>query len=426
MRSLRLLHTADWHLGQTLHGVARDPEHARFLDWLLDRIGEHEVDALVIAGDVFDGQNPPIPALALFYRFLARAKARFPALDVVVLAGNHDSASRLEAPSPLMREMGVRVVGALPCSGDGLFDPAAMVVPLRDRDGAVAARCVAMPYLRPSDLPALDLSAVEGEPADPPVDPLIEGVRHLYDRAGAAGRAAIRPGEALILTGHCYMRGGSLSDLSERKILGGNLHALPVEIFPEDASYVALGHLHRAQAVGGREEVRYSGSPLPLAIDEEPYPHQVVLADFAGGRLVGRESLRVPRFVAIRRIPGNGRFATPDEALDALRRLDLDAALPRESWPFLEVSVALPEPRPALRDEVEAVLAGRPVRLLKLSVRLTGSGEALADSAPVIELADLAPEDVFRRIHRRSHEGDPDPALMAAFHDLLTGVQESG
>ncbi|XKH37180.1 exonuclease SbcCD subunit D [Azospirillum doebereinerae] len=100
MRSLRVLHTADWHLGQTLHGVARDPEHARFLDWLLDRIGEHGVDALVIAGDVFDGQNPPIPALALFYRFLARAKTRFPALDVVVLAGNHDSASRLEAPSP--------------------------------------------------------------------------------------------------------------------------------------------------------------------------------------------------------------------------------------------------------------------------------------------------------------------------------------
>jgi len=419
MRSLRLLHTADWHLGQTLHGVARDPEHARFLDWLLDRIGEHGVDALVIAGDVFDGQNPPIPSLALFYRFLARAKARFPALDVVVLAGNHDSASRLEAPSPLMTEMGVRVVGALPCGDDGLFDPAALVVPLRDRDGAIAARCVAMPYLRPSDLPALENEADETQ------DPLIEGVRRLYGRAAATGRAATRPGEALILTGHCYMRGGSLSDLSERKILGGNLHALPVEIFPEDAAYVALGHLHRAQGVGGREEVRYSGSPLPLAIDEEPYPHQVVLTEFAGGRLVGREALRVPRFVAIRRIPGNGRFATPDEALDALRRLALDEALPRESWPFLELSVALPEPRPSLRDEVEAALAGRPVRLLKLAVRLTGSGEALADRAPVVELADLAPEDVFRRIHRRSHEGDPDPALMAAFHELLTGVEET-
>ncbi|SMH38506.1 exonuclease SbcCD subunit D C-terminal domain-containing protein [Azospirillum agricola] len=423
MRSLRLLHTADWHLGQTLHGVARDPEHARFLDWLLDRIGEHEVDALVIAGDVFDGQNPPIPALALFYRFLARAKSRFPRLDVVVLAGNHDSASRLEAPSPLMTEMGVRVAGTLPGGPDGAFDPAALVIPLHDRDGTVAARCVAMPYLRPADLPAIENEVKEG--AEEGADPLIEGVRHLYDRACAAGRAALRPGEALLLTGHCYMRGGALSDLSERKILGGNLHALPVEIFPEDAAYVALGHLHRAQAVGGREAVRYSGSPLPLAIDEEPYPHQVMLADFAEGRLVGREALRVPRFVAIHRVPGNGRFATPDEALDALRRLELDPGLPREAWPFLEVSVDLPEPRPALRDEVEAVLAGRPVRLLKLAVHLTGSGESLADSAPAVELAALAPEDVFRRLHRRSHAGDPDPALLAAFHELLTSVQET-
>lgn len=413
MRSFRLLHTADWHLGQTLHGIPRDAEHARFLDWLIDRIDEHRVDALVIAGDVFDGQNPPIPALALFYRFVARAKALHPRLDIVVVAGNHDSASRLEAPSPLMTEMGVRVVGTLPSSAEGVFDPSPLIVPLRDADGAIAARCVAMPYLRPSDLPVV-------EEADD-VDPLIEGVRRLYTQAWTGGRERCRRGEALILTGHCYMRGGGLSELSERKILGGNLHALPVDIFPEDAAYVALGHLHRAQAVGGREAVRYSGSPIPLALDEEPYPHQVVLTKFAGGQLVGHEALRVPRHVAIHRVSE----ASPEAALDRLKRLELDSGLPRDAWPFLEVTVTLPEPRPALRDEVEAVLVGRPVRLLKLGVRLTGSGQTLADSAPPIDLASLEPEEVFRRLYRRSHEGDPEPDLMAAFHELLTGVQET-
>ncbi|MDR6774383.1 exonuclease SbcCD subunit D C-terminal domain-containing protein [Azospirillum sp. BE72] len=413
MRSFRLLHTADWHLGQTLHGIPRDAEHERFLDWLIDRIGEHDVDALVIAGDVFDGQNPPIPALAMFYRFVARAKALHPRLDIVVVAGNHDSASRLEAPSPLMTEMGVRVIGTLPSSADGMFDPSPLIVPLRDADGAVAARCVAMPYLRPSDLPPIE------EAED--LDPLIEGVRRLYTQAWTGGRDRCRPGEALILTGHCYMRGGALSELSERKILGGNLHALPVDIFPEDAAYVALGHLHRAQAVGGRQEVRYSGSPIPLALDEEPYPHQVILAEFAAGRLVGHEALRVPRHVTIHRVAE----ASPEAALERLKRLHLDGALPRDAWPFLEVTVTLPEPRPALRDEVEAVLAGRPVRLLKLGVRLTGSGQTLADSAPPVDLASLEPEEVFRRLYRRSHEGDPDPDLMTAFHELLTGVQET-
>ncbi|PWC86749.1 exonuclease SbcCD subunit D C-terminal domain-containing protein [Azospirillum sp. TSO5] len=413
MRSFRLLHTADWHLGQTLHGIPRDAEHACFLDWLIDRIGEHRVDALVIAGDVFDGQNPPIPALALFYRFVARVKALHPRLDIVVVAGNHDSASRLEAPSPLMTEMGVRVIGTLPSSADGMFDPSPLIVPLRDADGTVAAHCVAMPYLRPSDLPAVE----DAEDTDP----LIEGVRRLYAQAWTGGRERCGRGEALILTGHCYMRGGALSEVSERKILGGNLHALPVDIFPDEAAYVALGHLHRAQAVGGREAVRYSGSPIPLALDEEPYPHQVMLAEFARGQLVGHEALRVPRHVPIHRISE----ASPDAALERLKRLELDAALPRDAWPFLEVTVTLPEPRPALRDEVEAVLAGRPVRLLKLGVRLTGSGQTLADSAPPVDLASLEPEEVFRRLYRRSHEGDPEPDLMAAFHELLTGVQET-
>lgn len=412
---MRLLHTADWHLGQTLHGIARDHEHARFLDWLLDTIEEQAADALLVAGDVFDGQNPPIPALTLFYRFLARAKARRPALEIVVIAGNHDSGSRLEAPSPLLTEMGVRVVGSLPFGEDGVFDADRLVVPLHDAAGAVAARCVAVPYLRTSDLPAV---------TEEDVDPFIEGVRRVYAAATEAGRRAIRPGEALILTGHCYMRGGALSELSERKILGGNLHALPVEMFPEDAAYVALGHLHRAQAVDGREAVRYSGSPIPLAIDEEPYPHQVVLVEFAKGTLVRQEALRVPRFVDIRRVPGAGRFADPASVLETLRGLAFDESLPRAAWPYLEVSVELAEPRPTLRDEVEAVLAGRAVRLVKLAVRLTGRGGALAESMPNVELAALAPEDVFRRLYRRSHDGEPDPALLAAFHSLIESVQE--
>ena len=406
---VRLIHTADWHLGHALHGFGREQEHARFLDWLLDRLEEHRADALVVAGDVFDGQNPPVSALTQFYRFLAQARLRLPHLQTVVVAGNHDSGTRLEAPSPLLAELGVRVVGGVARGADGTLDAARLVVPLRDRTGEVAARCVAMPYLRMGDLPPLEHE-----------DPLVEGVRRLYADATAIGRAHLRPAEALLLTGHCYMRGGSLSELSERKILGGNLHALPVDIFAEEAAYVALGHLHRPQAVGGREQVRYSGSPIPLALDEEPYPHQVMLAEFAAGRLVEREALWVPRAVGIRRINAD----SPDEALAALARLELDAGLPRDAWPYLEVTVALPAPRPGLREEVEQVLAGRPVRLCKLSVRLTGAGGALAEADAGADLTDLSPEDVFLKLHARDHEEPPRPDLLAAFRALVERVEE--
>ncbi len=418
---MRLIHTADWHLGQTLHGMSREYEHSRFLDWLLERIGEHAVDALIIAGDVFDGQNPPVTALACFYRFLAEAKARFPLLDIVVVAGNHDSGYRLEAPSTLLSALGVHVVGALPYDSNGAFDAKRVVFALRDSTGAVAARCVALPYLRPADLPPADPSPANENPDD---DPLIEGVRRITHAAVEAARRQLDEGEALILAGHCYMVGGALSELSERKILGGNLHALPCDIFPPDAAYVALGHLHRAQAVGGREWVRYSGSPIPLALDEEPYPHQIVLASFTDGRLTGHKALPVPRSVEILRIPGDGAFAAPDAVLKALGGLDLDKRAPRERWPFLEVSVMLAQPHPSLREEVEAALAGQPVRLLKLSVRMTGSGETLAEAAPGIDLSMLTPEDVFHRIYHRHHDGDPSPALLAAFHELVEAAQE--
>ena len=408
---MRLIHTADWHLGQMLHGFPREAEHAAFLEWLLDRVAEYRADALVVAGDVFDGQNPPVSALTQFYRFLARARARFPGLSVVVVAGNHDSGTRLEAPSPLLAELGVQVVGGVARTG-GALDPSRLVVPLRAADGTVAARCVAMPYLRAADLPPV---AEEG------LDPLVEGVRRLYAEAEAAGRAHLRPGEALVLTGHCYMSGGALSELSERKVLGGNLHALPVDIFPGDAAYVALGHLHRAQAVGGREGVRYSGSPIPLALDEDGYLHQVVLAEFAEGRLVGRETLRVPRTVGIRRV----RADTPEDALEALKTLELDPTLPRDRWPYLEVGVGLPAPRPGLREEVEAVLTGRPVRLCKLTARLTGDGAALADAGAGADLSELEPEDVFLRLYARDHEEAPDPALLAAFRELVEAVEET-
>ena len=99
---MRLLHTADWHLGHSLHRFRRHAEHARFLDWLLDQLEEHAVDALLVAGDVFDTANPPSQALRAWYGFLARARARMPALDIVVIGGNHDSAARLDAPRPLL------------------------------------------------------------------------------------------------------------------------------------------------------------------------------------------------------------------------------------------------------------------------------------------------------------------------------------
>ncbi|HEX8818358.1 MAG TPA: exonuclease SbcCD subunit D C-terminal domain-containing protein [Archangium sp.] len=411
---MRLLHTSDWHLGHTLYDTSREAEHAAFLEWLLDTVEAQKVDALLVAGDIFDTANPSAEAQASWYQFVAQARRRCPRLDIVVIGGNHDSAARLDAPDPLFAALEVRVVGGLPRT-QGAVELERLLVPVKNAQGKVGAWVAAVPYLRPADLPLVSEEAG---------DKLIEGVRSVYAEVLEGARARREPGQALVAMGHCYMVGSELSALSERKILGGNQHALPEELFPEDVAYAALGHLHKAQRVGGREGVRYSGSPLPLSLSEASYAHQVLLVELEGERLSSVRPLHVPRRVDIVRVPSR-HAATLDDVLTELAALPpLEAETPDWRRPYLEVCVALPRPEPALRRRVEASLEGKAARLVKLTPAYTGTGNTLAEERPGVSLKERTPEDVFRARYARDYTEPPEPVLLEAFHSLLTQVQE--
>lgn len=404
---MRILHTSDWHLGQEFHGFAREHEHQAFLDWLGEALAAHDVDALVVAGDIYDSQNPPISAQRQLYAFIARLRAHLPALDIVLTGGNHDSAGRLEAPGPLLETLGVRVVGSLPRDTTGAIDLDRLLVPL-----GTGALCAAVPFLRLSDLP----------PAPAEVDdPLVWGVRQVYAEVIAGAAARLAPDQALVVTGHCYMTGSALSEMSERRILGGNQHALPVDIFPEEAvSYVALGHLHKAQSVGGHDGVRYSGSPLPLSVAERDYRHQVLLVDL-DGRNATVTPLPVPRPVDILRVPARGA-AAPDEVLAALRALEAPAEGDRAFWPYLHVAVAWPGPLPGLRRDAEEAIAGKGLRLARIDKVDERPAPALAPEA-LPDLEDVHPEEVFVQCWRAAHDSDPPEDYLGAFRTLLEGLE---
>lgn len=408
---LRLIHTADWHLGHDLHGISRYYEHDSFLRWLLDELQAREADVLLISGDVFDSANPPASAQILLYRFLAELRTRCPQVQTVIVGGNHDSPARLEAPRSLLKLIDCHVVGALPYRDKQQIDLDRLLVPLKNHAGTVSAWCVAMPFLRPGDLPIVDAEQF---------DPLVEGVRRRYADTLQALRRRCGNDQALLAAGHCYMVSGQLSELSERKILGGNQHALPVDIFPDDLAYVGLGHLHLAQAVGNRDGVRYSGSPLPLSLNERHYPHQIVQVDLYGAAHRDINTIRTPRTVAMLRVPERD-FAPPETVLAQLRALVLPER-PRDEQPYLEVAVCLQQPLPTLRHEIDEALAGKPVRLIAITPKYTGNNEALADALPMSDLKILQPEDVFLRRHAQAYNADPAPALLEAFHELLDTV----
>lgn len=417
---MRILHTSDWHLGHTLHEVGREFEHCSFLNWLLAQLREREVDALLIAGDVFDTANPSASAQELWYRFLASALQARPGLQIVVIAGNHDSAARLEAPDQLLRHFHIRVVGSLPRKPDGAFDPEGVLVRLRDRGGMERAIIIAMPFLRLGDLPVLEENGGELE------DPAVKGVQSLYAQALEAARPLGLP---VLAMGHCYMASGSLSELSERKVLGGNQHALPLDIFPRDVAYVALGHLHLAQAMdGGR--VRYCGSPIPLAISERHYRHAVTLLELGEDGGLRQEEIRIPRAVPLLRVPDRG-YLSLEELLQALKTLPTGEVPPQDGFPlapgasprpFLEVGVRLDKPEAQLRTAIEAALEGKGYALARIDIARTGSGQALADGHPVHGLREMSVEDVFLKKWSSTFESDVSQKHLEALHELIDQV----
>ncbi len=411
---MRFIHTSDWHLGQTLHSAERGLEHQHFLDWLITTLEQQQADALLIAGDVFDNANPSASSQKQFYRFLQQAKARLPKLDIVIIAGNHDSPGRLEAPGPLLDGMDISVIGMVPRQSDGSIDVAAMVLPLRQND-EIVAWCLAVPFLRPGDVPRVENAS----------DPYMAGIAQLYRDVTAHALSLRQPGQAIIAMGHCHMVGGEISEDSERRIVIGGTEALSASMFGNDITYAALGHLHLAQRVGKQEHLRYCGSPLPLSFSEVDYQHQVLCVDIEGDKLTQVTPLHVPRTVQLLRIPKQA--AALPTVLDALDGLDLasitDASKGRQYDPYLEVRVKLEAPEPGLRARIESYITGKPLRLLKIDTHYPGKAQDdnSDEQATQDTLDRLQPEDIFRRLYQGKYQQEAPGDMLQAFGELLHG-----
>jgi exonuclease SbcD len=405
---MRLLHTSDWHLGQTLHDFDRSYEHERFLSWLLDTLEAEQIDALLIAGDVFDNPNPSADAQKQFYHFLTEAKHCAPQLDIVIIAGNHDSSGRLEAPASLLQAFNATVVGCVTRDAQGNLELDRLIAPLRNRQGDIAAWCLAIPFLRPGDVPKV---ATDG-------DAYLEGIRQLYRQTLDYALERWENGQAIVALGHCHMNGGQTSEDSERRIVIGGAEALPIDTFAPAIAYVALGHLHRAQQVGDQQQIRYSGSPLPMSFNEIHYPHQVVRVDLNGGAVRDITPLRIPRPVDLLRIPQHP--ALIDDVINQLRALNLPDRS-RNEQPYLQVRVQLTAPEPGLRAKIEAVLDQKPVRLARIET--TYGGHTDHDSADQLQSLDdlgrLQPDDIFKKLYQNKYKAEPDSELLAAFSQLL-------
>lgn len=372
---MRILHTADWHLGARLVERERLPEHAAFLDWLIDTLRAEKIDALLVSGDVFDAANPPQDAVALYFDFLKRL-ADLKTVKAVITGGNHDSASHLNAPRELLRRFDVHVFGH---AGDNVVD----------LGGAVVA---AVPFLRERDL----RQATAGETITAVHEQVRAAIRAHYAAQLAACRD-LAQGRPVVAMGHLTVLGATTSD-SERDIHIGNLGAVGADLF-DGFDYTALGHLHRPQRVSGIETVRYSGSPIALSFSEAADKKSAVILDTQGMKI---ETPAVP--VSLQLIRATVNRATLAADLQTV---------PAGSW--AEITVKLDAPEPDLDRQIREAVAGR-FEVLKVLADLPATATTpWQPTGPALH--DLQPRDVFRELLKEKQiEGDE---LSAVFDELL-------
>lgn len=404
---MRLLHTSDWHLGQNFFGFSRHYEHQQFLDWLLLTLVEQQIDVLLIAGDVFDTANAPASAQQQLYQFLCAAKLNTPHLQVVIIAGNHDSPTRLEVPMPFLSAFDMVVIGQVTRQHQQI-DVERMVIPLKNQQGEVKAWCLAIPFLRPSDVPKVDNAK----------DAYLEGIAALYQQATDCALDKRETGQAIIAMGHCHMLGSQVSEDSERKLVMGGIESLSSAIFAPEISYVALGHLHLAQKVGGDDRVRYSGTPLPMSFSEEHYQHSIRVIELDHDAIKSATSILIPRTVPLYRIP-----KTKAEPLDAVLTLLQQhdwPIIPEQQQPYLLVRVQLEKPEPSLRQQIEQALANKSVKLIKIETTYPSTTTDNEDKVMSLEdVQRLQPEDVFLKMYQQKFATLPSLELLGAFRDLI-------
>lgn len=390
---MKIIHTSDWHLGQRFLSFDREKEHQFALDWLRDTIVGQKADALIVSGDIFDIGNPPNTARKIYYRFLA-GLLNTCCRHVVVIAGNHDSPSMLEAPREILQALNVHVVGT----------PLDEIIELKNQKGEPEAVIVAVPFLREGFLH----NSVAGESAETRLIRLRKAIRDHY-----ADLASRIPNDRLpvLATGHLFAFGAISSEKQDNIYLGDtqNIHA---EEFPGIFSYVALGHIHRAQKVGGKEHIRYSGSLLPLSFSETKDEKGCYLLDFKGNELKKIQFLPSPTFRRLKTIEGD--LETVKQRLEEFHDRHPDSL---ESW--VEVIVHLDSPNPSIDEELRGFTSDFNMQILKIRIQLPESDASL-NSTGQVSLEDLTPEEVFlRRCKSSGYSEEEFEPLVKTFRELL-------
>jgi exonuclease SbcD len=400
---MRILHTSDWHLGQKFITQSREPEQQMALNWLLEVIEREQADTLIVAGDIFDVNNPPVSAEEMYYRFLTNLKKTC-CRHVVIVGGNHDSPSKLNAPRGLLKALDMHVVGAT------TGEPQDELILLKDNAGEPEVLVAAVPFLRERDF----RTTTAGESVDERIRRIQEGiVGHYHDLVGKAEDFK----GFFVATGHLYAKGASTHE-DQQNIYLGNLDNIAAEQFPARFDYIALGHIHRMQKVGKKDHIRYCGSLIPLSFSEITDKKSVILID-----LDKKQKTPVIREIPV---PVFRRLLTIKGSMTEVEKKLQKAHQPADPLPAWVEVIVTGDPGVAMPDRLlRELVVGMHLEILK--VRVERNAFSLKEHVPSTDLAALSIDEVFeQRCISKGLGADEMGAVKQTFNELKEWILEHG
>ncbi|MFZ1749231.1 MAG: exonuclease subunit SbcD [Saprospiraceae bacterium] len=288
---MKIIHTADWHIGKILHKQELHEEISLFLDWLITYIHDHAIDVLLVSGDIFDLANPSHKDTKLYYDTLT--KLINAGTKVIITGGNHDSIHLINAPSRLLKPLNIDVIGGVP------DEAGQQIIPVYDVRGAISCIVLAVPFLRDKDLR-------KSQSADIATDKSLttqSAIKSHYDELVMTAIKEYGTDLPIVAMGHLYMRGALTSD-SEREIHVGTLQGIASEVIGDAISYMALGHIHKPQIIDKKNHIRYSGSPVYLDFSESAYEKMIIVLDVMPNKSIDVEPIKLPKFRELLRLKG--------------------------------------------------------------------------------------------------------------------------
>lgn len=397
---MKILHTSDWHIGHALYAKKRLGEQEKFLRWLIKQISDRQVDALIVSGDIFDTGVPGGGAQKLYYEFL-RSLLKTGCKSVVIVSGNHDSATMLEAPSGVLKNLNIHVVG-LP------KEPKEHVIPLEDKNGTIRAICCAVPYLRKNEMVKIQDDNITSD------EKIIRATAKFYSdvTAEAVGlREKLGTKLPIIATGHLFAQ-GSLTREGDgvRDLYVGSLGQVGADIFPKEIDYVALGHIHSEQSVMGNDKIRYSGAPLPMSFSELGKRKYVL--ELYINEEIKIEKIDVPAFQHMKAISGEYQ-----EILDELRKI-----ASQDIW--IEVTYTGKEIIPMISSDIYDAVKGGKAEVL--SIRNNALLSGILEAAPSETLETMKVQDVFLKcFDTNTYSEKHKDELIDCFNEIVAELEEA-